>query len=66
MKLNCGAERHHYSMLTVRLWRIQRWTFDAYSPPLEDAMFSLFDIGYSSIKPTPYGVNATCEFLQNN
>ncbi len=42
MKLNCGAQRHHYSMLTVRLWWIRRWTFDAYSPPLEGSMFSLF------------------------
>ena len=28
MKINCGAERHHYSMLIVRLWKIRRWTFD--------------------------------------
>ena len=39
MKLNCGAQRHHYSM---------------------------FNVGRSSFKPTPYGIDATREHLQNN
>jgi hypothetical protein len=26
----------------------------------------MFDVGRSSFKPAPYGINATCEFLQNN
>ena len=51
MKLNCGAERHHYSMLTVRLWRVRRWTFD---------------VGRSSFKTTLYSRNVTSEHLQNS
>ena len=27
---------------------------------------SMFDVGRSSFKPTPYGINATCECLQNS
>ena len=27
---------------------------------------SMFDVGRSSLKTTPYGMNATCECLQNN
>jgi hypothetical protein len=26
----------------------------------------MFDVGRSSFKTTPYGINATCERLQNN
>jgi hypothetical protein len=26
----------------------------------------LFGVGRSSFKTTPYGINATCEYLQNN
>jgi len=26
----------------------------------------MFDIGRSSFKTTPYGINVTCECLQNN
>ena len=33
------------------LFDVQRWTFD---------------VGCSSFKPTPYGINATYEYLQNN
>jgi hypothetical protein len=25
----------------------------------------MFDVGCSSFRSTPYGINATCEFLQN-
>jgi hypothetical protein len=39
MKLNFGAQRHHYPM---------------------------FDVGRSSLKPTPYGINAACVCLLNN
>jgi len=27
---------------------------------------SMFDVGRSSFKATPYGINVTCECLQNN
>jgi hypothetical protein len=33
------------------LFDVQRWTFD---------------VGRSAFKPTPHGINATCEYLQNN
>jgi len=30
------------------------------------SMFSLFDVGRSFFKQTPYGINTTCEHLQIN
>jgi hypothetical protein len=33
---------------------------------LFDVGRSMFDVGRSSFKTTPYGINATCECLQNN
>ena len=33
---------------------------------LFDVGRSMFDVGRSSFKITPYGINATYEFLQNN
>jgi hypothetical protein len=32
----------------------------------EHRTFSLFDVGRSFFKQTPYGINATCEHLQIN
>ncbi len=33
---------------------------------LFDVGRSMFDVGRSYFKTTPYGINATCECLQNN
>jgi hypothetical protein len=33
---------------------------------LFDVRHWTFDVGRSSFKPIPYGINATCEHIQNN
>ena len=43
------------------LFFIRSWTLG-----VRCSMFNLFNVGRSSFKPTPYGINATCECLQNN
>ena len=56
LKIICRAERHHYSTFDVRCWMLD----------VHLLICSMFDVRRSSFKTIPYGINVTCERLQNN
>ena len=45
----------------ISLFDVRCWTFD-----VGRSSFNMFDVGRSAFKTIPYGINVTCEYLQNN
>ena len=61
--------------MVVISFDVGRWKFDVGRSSFHSVLVfvfsfdvgrSMFDVGRSFFKPTPDGINATCECLQNN